>query len=544
MMYQHTRVAPCKTHHLIEGKPFYSSRFSQVMKYHTPGFAPVLDTTGAYHIDIEGQALYPERYTKTFGFYEDRAAVAEPKGWFHLTIVGKPLYTERYDWCGNFQEGRCTVRDKTGSYFHIDAEGKRVYTDAFVYAGDYRDGFAVVQASDGKQTHIDRVGKFSHSLWFDALDVFHKGYARAKKGAGWFHIDVDGKELYSERYLQVEPFYNGFAYAETFAEKRCLIDESGTIVKELSKDRKDPFHQASAEMVSYWRLETLRAACRLSLFYALPTPLEYLMKWERLLLALEEMGFVCRKKGYWKATEKGEYFHTNHPYSLRGAIDLWDEEHQTSWKDLPYSLETGESAFKKQYGLDWFDYLAQDQSKCRHYHHILASYARRDYQELIDLSSFRSVVDLGGSTGTFLIELLMRYPHLKGELFDLPEVCHEVKVPPELGSRIRIVPGNFFKTWPPLESDVAILTRILHDWPDDKALEILRKIPCRTVYIIENLLDKTSAQGALLDLNMLVMTGGKERTKEEFEHLLKNSGWQAPTFQPLNEVAFVIKAER
>ena len=68
-------ISPDATHHLHEGRPAYASRFNEVLKFHSPGLAPVVDASGAYHISSDGQSAYPSRYVRTFGFYEGRAAV-------------------------------------------------------------------------------------------------------------------------------------------------------------------------------------------------------------------------------------------------------------------------------------------------------------------------------------------------------------------------------------------------------------------------------------------------------------------------------------
>ena len=175
------------SHHVYQGRPAYPSRFHGVVKFHEPGLAPVLDTSGAYHITSDGLAAYKSRYIRTFGFYEGRAAVHSGEGWFHILPDGSPLYSERYAWCGNFQEGRCTVRLTDGSYFHMVAYGTPAYRERYRYAGDFKDGYAVVQREDGKHTHIDASGNLIHGRWFHDLDVFHKRFARACDSNGWHH---------------------------------------------------------------------------------------------------------------------------------------------------------------------------------------------------------------------------------------------------------------------------------------------------------------------------------------------------------------------
>ena len=117
--WQGLTVAEDQTHHVRGKRPAYKARFEQVLKFHPPGLAPVRDTSGAYHIGPRGQAIYQERYIRTFGFYEGRAAVQADIGWFHILPDGKPLYSQPYAWCGNFQEGRSTVRRPDGLYLYL-----------------------------------------------------------------------------------------------------------------------------------------------------------------------------------------------------------------------------------------------------------------------------------------------------------------------------------------------------------------------------------------------------------------------------------------
>ncbi|HBE25744.1 MAG TPA: methyltransferase [Ktedonobacter sp.] len=226
-------VAPDGTHHIIHGNPAYHARFDVVSKFHAPGLAPVKDSSGAYHINSNGRAAYQNRYIRTFGFYEGRAALQANKGWFHILADGRPLYSARYDWCGNFQEGRCTVRRLDGSYFHMRHDGQPAYPDHYRYAGDYRDGIAVVQHENGLHTHVNKEGDQLHQQWFLDLDVFHKGYARARDSSGWYHINLRGQPAYQQRFLNIEPFYNGQARVDGFNGALFIINEIGETVLRL-----------------------------------------------------------------------------------------------------------------------------------------------------------------------------------------------------------------------------------------------------------------------------------------------------------------------
>ncbi|MDV7399706.1 hypothetical protein RZS08_50295, partial [Arthrospira platensis SPKY1] len=118
------------------------------------------------------------------------------------------LYPERYAFAGNYQENVGVVMNAKGQYFHLNATGKPLYETRWRYCGDFRDGIAVVQADNGLSTHISVDGDLLHNNWFLDLDVYHKGYARAKTREGWCHVDKHGEALYPQRYLSAEPFYN------------------------------------------------------------------------------------------------------------------------------------------------------------------------------------------------------------------------------------------------------------------------------------------------------------------------------------------------
>lgn len=223
-------VAPSGTHHLLDGKPLYAPRFRTVLKFHEPGLAPVLDRSGAYHITPDGLAAYPQRYLRTFGFYEGLAAVVSEGGWLHITPMGEAAYPERHAWCGNYQGGMCTVRSPDGSYLHLGLDGRPVYTARWSYAGDFRDGVAVVQDGHGCHTHIDEDGAPVHGRWFADLDVFHKGFARSRDERGWTHVDIRGRPAYQRRFAAVEPFYNGQARVERPDGGLEVIDEQGATV--------------------------------------------------------------------------------------------------------------------------------------------------------------------------------------------------------------------------------------------------------------------------------------------------------------------------
>lgn len=228
--WRRARVSADNTHHELDGAPLYAGRFDEALSFHEPGLAAVRRGVDAWHIDELGEPVYAPRFRRTFGFYEGLAAVIDDSGWAFIHPDGRFASDARLAWCGNFQEGRVTVRHRDGTYQHLAHDLTPAYAARWRYAGDYRHGIAVVQADHGRSTHIDRDGHLVHGRWFDDLDVFHKGFARARDSQGWMHIDLRGEPIYSRRFAAVEPFYNGQARVERHDGGLEIIDERGEMV--------------------------------------------------------------------------------------------------------------------------------------------------------------------------------------------------------------------------------------------------------------------------------------------------------------------------
>lgn len=557
--WQASNVSQDATHHLAgDGTPLYEARFLDVLKFHAPGLAPVLDDSGAYHITPGGMPAYESRHIRTFGFYEGRAAVHSADGWFHILPDGNPLYSERYAWGGNFQEGRCTVRLPDGRYFHLAEDGTPAYEERYRYAGDFKDGFAVVQSDDGRHSHIDSSGALLHGRWFLDLDVFHKHYARARDEQGWHHVDVHGQPLYQDRHRNVEPFYNGQARVEGFDGSLSVIWESGETLVKPRESLRTLLEELSGDMVGMWRTQAIRAAVQLGVFESLPASagdIERSLELAdsvglRLMRALVELGLVgLNDKGVYHATDRGALLQRSHPHSLADAASLWGGETYEAWAEASYSLRTGRSAFRKLHGKNLFELLKDRPEQMQSSHRAFATYARHDYLDLTDACDFGShnhILDAGGGTGELAFTLLRAYPVLTATVMDLPEVVHLAKPPDDLYDRCRFVPVDFFNEWP-VRSDAVVLARVLHDWHDDDAMRILTQardaMPAGgTLYVVEMILDEATGIGGLLDLNMLIVAGGAERTEEQFRRLLAMTRFELTEVLPTRSVSSVIKA--
>lgn len=551
MTWTEMTIAPEGTHHLLQGRPAYDQRFHRVLKYHPPGLAPVQFGEIAWHIDAQGSAAYPQRFLQTFGFYEGRAAVADSTGWLHILTDGTALYSERYAWCGNFQEQRCPVRRQDGAYVHLNHEGAPAYAQVWHYAGDFRDGVAVVQRADGLHTHIRKDGEPLHGEWFLDLDVFHKGHARARDHGGWHHVDVAGKALYSQRFAMVEPFYNGQARVERPDGGLEVVDQQGQLIAELRSPVRTEFSALSADMVGFWRTETIAAAVEVGLFEVLPASDQqvavrcglHVLRTGRLLRALAELSLVEAIGTEWQVTPRGAYLLQRHPTTLAGAAVEYARRFAPMWQQLPKVLAETD-AWQHP---DLFAEVATATDHSQRHSRMLLSYAVHDYAEVpevLPLDDATHVIDAGGGLGALAAGIVAGFPGLRVTVLERPEVVALAMDGPFATKRLVFQAADLFAQWP-VCADAVVLARVLHDWNDTKALEIL----CRAraalpiggkIFVIEMALSTHLPHGALCDLHLLMATGGQERTVAAYTKLLQQAGFGVTEVRKLKALPTVV----
>lgn len=554
MSWRRSSISPDGSHHVLDGRAMYPHRFLRVQKFHEPGLAPVADVSGAFHIAASGQAAYPERFLQTWGFYEGRAAVQHDTGWFHILADGRSLSTDRFDWCGNFQGGRCTVRTVDKAYLHLTESGVAAYAERYLYAGDFRDGAAVVRCpTSGLCTHIDPDGRQLHGRWFVDLDVFHKGFARARDAAGWFHVDQSGTSITSKRYAEVEPFYNGQARVFTHGGEYQVIDEAGQRHATVGRIQHDTFMQVSADLVGHWRTDTITAAGAIGIFGFLPATVASVAdrcempetSATRLLGALWELGLVRPDaSGIWTCTERGQLLCGVQTPQLADAAAEFGGPLRERWSRLREALKATEWR-----PADVFVEAAESPTRVALVQRMLASYAEHDYRGLasrMPLAAAKKIVDIGGGTGVLAREMSRAFPSASVSVLERPEVCDLPEcAKPEGG--IEFVSGDLFEKWP-FSADAIVLARVLHDWNDTDAIRILLNarrsmVVGGTCVILELLLADDSPFGRLCDIHMLVVTGGRERTLLEFDHMLSKSGFKRLRCEPTESVVSMIIAE-
>ena len=279
---------------------------------------------------------------------------------------------------------------------------------------------------------------------------------------------------------------------------------------------------------------------------------------KRVLRLLASVGvFTEEADSRFALTPIGACLRAGVPGSMRAAALLFGGVTQQAWGDLQRSVETGEPAFRRVFGMDSFDYMAQHPDEAANFDAAMADFTKHIATAVVaayDFSPFRRIVDVGGGNGALLAGILKANPSLAGVLFDLPQVADRAIAPMrELGlaDRCEIVGGDFFKAVPG-GGDAYLLKHVIHDWNDDRAGEILRT--CRRamgaeakLLILEGVypprIDQSdeSRGAAANDVNMLVCTGGRQRSEAEFRNLYEAAGFSLTRILPTQTPVKVIE---
>ena len=221
---------------------------------------------------------------------------------------------------------------------------------------------------------------------------------------------------------------------------------------------------------------------------------------------------------------------------------------------LTESVRTGKTAFEKLQGMPVFDYLGKHLEEASLFNETMIGVHGGEppaVAEAYDFSKLTTIVDVGGSTGNMLATILGRHQHLRGILADLPHVVKEA--PPLLKSkgvaeRVTIEAHDFFKS-APKGGDAYILSHVIHDWSEAQCLTILGNVrnampDDARLLIVEMVLPGKDEPhfGKILDMVMLALPGGEERTAEEYEALLAKAGFRLTRVVPTQSTVSVIEA--
>jgi hypothetical protein len=327
-----------------------------------------------------------------------------------------------------------------------------------------------------------------------------------------------------------------------------------------------PAPAAMMEMIiATWTSQAITVAAQLGVADALadgPLPIDELAArvdadadaLRRLLRALISRGiFHQRRDGRFELNSLAGTLRSGVPVSMNSAARFYgSQEQRERWTLLVDSIRTGASVVPALRGKSSFDYFADDPELAELFNQTMTSVSEMTDATVVagyDFSVYPTIVDVGGGHGPLLAAILAAAPASRGILYDLPSVVAEA---PNLlrkqgvADRVRLVEGSFFDSVPS-DGDAYVLKNIIHDWPDETALQILRNVraaagPGATVLLVEFVIPKHDRDfpGKWVDLEMLLNLGARERTATDYRDLLGEAGFRmtrvVQTASPLSVV--------
>jgi hypothetical protein len=283
----------------------------------------------------------------------------------------------------------------------------------------------------------------------------------------------------------------------------------------------------------------------------------------RLLRALACTGLLKESEDHiFSITASGEYLCGNHPQTLRSRVLLEEgPQHYAIWKHFTDIVrESGKNGFVREYGHPIFEHTVHDHEYGDVFNHAMISYSSSETELAVealtdyDFSAINTLCDVGGGYGHLLSNLLIKHPHLKGILYDLPYIFEDTDqlMAKQYGieNRIDNKAGDMFKVTP--SADAYIMKHILHDWNDEECLQILSNMSQAAhdnakLFIVECIVPGTDTPhfAKLFDIHMMCATGGMERTEKEYAVLFEQSGWKyIKTWYPKIDAIGVVEAKK
>ncbi|WP_456043587.1 methyltransferase [Streptomyces rochei] len=261
----------------------------------------------------------------------------------------------------------------------------------------------------------------------------------------------------------------------------------------------------------------------------------------RVLRLLASNGvFATRPDGAFELTPMADALRADHPMSMRGiALLMGHPIHWEDWSGFPETVVTGEPALPKLRGMHAFEFLTKNAEYGQVFFQGMGSMSASETEPILaayDFSQFGTVVDFCGGQGALLAGILGAAPGCEGVLFD-PRVeengAAEFLAARGVADRTKRVAGDLFDV-PPGGADAYVLKHIVHDWPEEQALRILRNVraaikPGGKLLIAEMVIPEQGDQphsGKLVDLWLMLLVGGRERTPRQYADLLARAGFR------------------
>lgn len=275
----------------------------------------------------------------------------------------------------------------------------------------------------------------------------------------------------------------------------------------------------------------------------------------RLLRALASIGIFKEVPGRaFEHTPASQLLRSDAEPSLHGLACMTGMMHLFAWPEILDSLRTGRPAFNEVFGAGIYQYLKTHPQEADAFDRAMAGYTEVVAQAVVDaydFSPYQHVVDIGGGAGAFLSKIARAYPHIQGTVFDLGPVVARTRErlrKAHLDGRIGVAEGSFLEGVPP-GGDLYTIKIVLCDWQDSDAERILTNVRRvvsgeKRLLIIDALLPPGNEPcfAKFSDINMLLITGGKERTEAEFVQLLKATGFEVTSVALVHEWVGLVEA--
>jgi len=265
----------------------------------------------------------------------------------------------------------------------------------------------------------------------------------------------------------------------------------------------------------------------------------------RLMRATASVGVLSEgPDGKFSQTPMSTVLRSKSTPSLRSfAIMTGREWHGRGWAHLEHCVRTGKQAMEQIYGVPIFDYLKQHPEEARIFNDAMSDLSTIDgpaVAEAYNFDGIRSIVDVGGGHGLLLATILQRNPHLQGTLYEMPHVLEGARSGPlkPLMERCTLASGDMFSSVP-VDADAYIMKHIIHDWPDDRCVQLLKACrkgvhPGGKLLVVDCVIQPGNdfSPGKFLDLQMLIFPSGCERTEKQFRDLFAAAGWRLSRIIP------------
>lgn len=248
---------------------------------------------------------------------------------------------------------------------------------------------------------------------------------------------------------------------------------------------------------------------------------------ERFLRALRGAELVSQEGRLYSLTPAGAFLtQSGFGGGLRAWADLVGGEYYQAWGGLTESLRSGRAAFPQAFGMTAWEHRRQNPEMNAAFQRMATGEQRRTLSKLLRAYEFPEdccVIDVGGGEGSLVRGIQKKYHSVRGVLFDLPQVIEEVG-----GGEIELAAGSFLEEIPS-GGDVHLLKHVLHNWEDDDCATILQNCEKALnqdgrVLILEHVLCEDDPELAMMDLHMMLVLGGRERTRDQYEDLLSRAG--------------------